>query len=102
MDSDDQNFTSNRSKIKCDIDNNIIDDYKSDLVDVDQCVDGMDTNGNRLNDKGEIFECNCMRNSSDNQIDEKFMKKLQAMSISDDDYGEFQSDLFSIFFQTLY
>lgn len=86
MEPDDQNFTSNRSKIKRDIDNNIIDDYKADLEEVDQCVDAVDGNGNRLD--GKNFECNCMRNSCDNQLDEKIIRKLHAMSISEDDYGE--------------
>lgn len=88
MDSDDQNFNSS-SKIKCDIDNNFIEDaFKTDDDD-HNCLDG---NGNRLNnDKEESNECNCMRNSSDNHLDEKIMRKLQAqaMSISDDDYGEY-------------
>lgn len=94
MDSDDQNFASNRSKIKCDIDNNIIDDYKADLEeDVDQCVGAVDGNGNRLDSKSEVFECTCMRSLSDNQLDEKIMRKLQAMSIADDDYGEWLSNV---------
>ena len=78
-----------------------------------QYVDG---NGNRVlavadekkgrtqnnENESEALECSCLgvttagtttaRNSnqtnSDNHIDEKIMKKLQAMSISDDDYGE--------------
>lgn len=82
MDSDDQNYNSCKSKNKCDIENNLIDDYK------------VDKNGNRLNDKEEIIDCSCTRNSNDNHLDEKIMRKLQAqaMSISDDDYGEHSCD----------
>lgn len=92
MDSDDQNFNSCNSKSKCDIENNLIDNYKADsegnnIIDEDQ---GLDKNGNRLNDKEEIIDCSCTRNSNDNHLDEKIMRKLQtqAMSISDDDYGK--------------
>lgn len=90
MDSDDQNFNSCTNKNKCDIENNLIDDYKVDnssTNDDDQC---MDKNGNRLSDKEEIIGCSCTRNSDDNHLDDKIMRKLQtqAMSISDDDYGE--------------
>jgi hypothetical protein len=70
----------------------------------DQYLDG---NGNRLNDKNRIennenektLDCSCIeissstsrasnRTNNDNHIDDKIMRKLQAMSISDDDYGK--------------
>ena len=69
-----------------------MDDYKVDSEcnntnDEDQCLD---KNGNRLNGKEEPIECSCTRNSNDNHLEDKFMRKLQtqAMSISDDDYGK--------------
>lgn len=83
MDSDDQNCS---NKIKFDIENNLIeDDYKTDID--GNC--GIDGNGNRIDAKEEIIDCNCI--SEDNHLDEKIMRKLQqaqAMSISDDDYGK--------------
>lgn len=88
MDSDDQNFKSCSSKNKCDIENNLIDNYKVDNTnDEDQCLD---KNGNRLNGKEELNDCSCTRNLNENHLEDKFMRKLQAqaMSISDDDYGE--------------
>jgi formiminotetrahydrofolate cyclodeaminase len=98
MDSDDQNFNK-----KCDMENSEL------VLDIDkingnsnqkQYVDG---NGNQVvdddkdrtqNNEHEAVECSCvgvngnLSQINDNHIDEKIMRKLQAMSISDDDYGK--------------
>lgn len=67
----------------------------------------LDANGNRVNDANknaskEDVKCDCLgveidtqikstikESISTHQIDESIIKKLQKMTLSDDDYGEF-------------
>lgn len=127
MDSDDQN--SNR---KCDSDDNILVEYKvnvdDDINDNEEqyCIKNqyLDGNGNQVtsdkgqnqNDNNKVVECSCMERTTiagndttianhtneDNQINDKIMKKLQAMSISDDDYGKFNFMSLEMLFFVVY
>lgn len=102
MDSDDQNANK-----KCDIDEVLV-EYKVDTKCCDK-IDGsqyLDANGNRVNGSSqrasnERVECDCLgveidaqikstisESNTSHQLDENIMKKLQKMTLSDDDYGE--------------
>jgi hypothetical protein len=111
-DSDDNVLMEYKMNISDEINDNMDQHYLK-----NQYVDG---NGNQVSEKGyiqnddhnKIVECSCMdrtnasstittsnntttKNSThpneDNHINEKIMKKLQSMSISDDDYGEYNN-----------
>lgn len=74
--------------------------------DIDKGSQFLDANGNQVNvkihsDNSDQAECNCVGVQIDNQIkttmgeshssqqiDESLMKKLQKITLSDDDYGE--------------
>lgn len=85
---EDQNFLPNQHNQSVDRNGNRIDDEKSQTL-----------NNNDNHEKTN--ECNCIEISSnlitrntttdvsdDNYRDDKIMRKLQSMSISDDDYGK--------------
>lgn len=119
MDSDDQNANrkcDSDDNILVEYKMNIADDINDNEED-QHCIKNqyLDGNGNQVNgsEKGQIqnnkkvVECSsCMETKTtttttntttassnppneDSQMNDKIMKKLQAMSISDDDYGEF-------------
>lgn len=105
MDSDDQNFNK-----RCDIDEVLV-EYKVDTKCCDNIIDNrrsqcLDANGNQVSDEGQSenndhVECDCLaveidtqikstmsESNSSHQMDETTMKKLQKITLSDDDYGE--------------
>lgn len=63
-------------------------DHRSKIVECSCMMDNRTTAVITTTTKTTTLTKNPTQPNEDNQINEKIMKKLQAMSISDDDYGE--------------